>query len=316
MKKNAVAGILFFCFVLCSCVTQKTESSNKESNAYEATGKIVIPFEISRKAHQILPIIKINYKGSDCRFAVDTGQNVCVFGKQGAKKRLGSEDVPFDQAYEYVKKQFPQQSDSLLRKEAEQIVDNGGITCNLSMFDYFSETFFNGTEFKYIPSFASDRLKVDGIVGINFFNSFDNVLIDYKNNVIEIDAVLLDAEPLPMRKLQGLDLYVTEVKLDGYEQTALIDTGAEYLFIRSDYKNKKNISDSEITDCVLNKKNSRRKLNFGSKKVLLSVGNIDISFNGYSTANMFMNCSKEAIALGQVCNILGYEVFKNRRLQL
>jgi hypothetical protein len=306
-----VLSVLF----LFGCTSQQSVLQTTNSEAFVPTGSTVIPFKIPDKHHRILPLIEMTNENGRYVFAFDTGCDYCALFGNGVKKIFGDEKKPMELAYTYLKEQSPGKNEKTLRREAEKLIDSGGITCTLTGLTV-SGTAFNNTVFQYLPSATAkiDKETADGIIGLTFFGNCKNMVIDYKHHVIELDADPLPTVPLSMRKLDTLGLYVTDVTIDGRNQPALIDTGAEFLFLRDDYNSGRVYSDAEIVDHSLHGKAGKSLPGF--KTVQLELGNIRSKYRGYRTTNMLMSGTESGNAFGQICSILGYSVFNRHRIQL
>lgn len=86
----------------------------------------------------------------------------------------------------------------------------------------------------------------DGLLGMDFFSQYDNLVFDYKNKTMKLNQLPINSTPIPMYKrpnnLCYVYYYVDEVLDFGY-----LDTGAQIYVIREDYKNNyTDISEEEI----------------------------------------------------------------------
>jgi hypothetical protein len=315
MKKKCILIGTLALFFLCSCSTQQTINSSVSSGKFIPTGKLIIPFKIQTIHHSIIPQIQIENDKGLYNVAFDTGSNYNNLLKNGVKKIFGDEKRPIELAYTYVRRLSPDKNEKELYRAVNELINSGGITCTLNNLTV-SGTAINDIVLQYVPANTRkiDKGLADAIVGVNFFGKCNNILIDYNNKVIEIDAAQLKVQACPMRKLNQLGLYVAEVVIDGITQPALIDTGAEYLFIREGFNKKIIYSDSDIINYTLHGK--VKKSLPGFKLVQVQVGNINSKYRGYNTSNMFISGTESGNAFGQKCSILGYEVFKGHRIQL
>ena len=175
---------------------------------------------------------------------------------------------------------------------------------------------FNDTSFVYDSSLYDviDKKVIDGIIGINFFKINNNILIDYNNKNIVIDGAVLVGSPVSMSKLEELNMYTIPIKINNIKQNAIIDTGAVYFFMRNEYKKSKKYSEKDLLFFIDEGIKSTPILE--DKAVKLTIANTTINIIGhFPDANKYAS-TKSGYIIAQKVNLLGYDVFKNHKIQL
>ena len=115
-------------------------------------------------------------------------------------------------------------------------------------------------------------------------------------------------------KFNQLNLYLVEVSLNGIKQQALIDTGASCLFLRDNYKDSSRITEEKLLNSLQQAKvdsHAESKI-----KLKLQMGSFEEKITGiYPDINNY-NLTDGAGKVLQNINLLGYEVFKNHKIQI
>lgn len=78
---------------------------------------------------------------------------------------------------------------------------------------------------------------VDGILGINFFEQFNNVVFDYNQNLLLLNQPPISSNALPVIYAAGFGALrpLLQITVDGKNEIGLIDTGAYSVLIREKF---------------------------------------------------------------------------------
>ena len=155
----------------------------------------------------------------------------------------------------------------------------------------------------------------DGVIGLLFFANCDNIIIDYRNNEIVVNAPAISSEGSPMRVLEGsCSIILTKVMINGVEQDAVIAPTASSVYLRDDYKSKKYYSDQEILSYCYNGKSRNPTDKY--KNVTVDIDGITVHCKGYFTSRAKGEMAGEFLNhMMRKVNFLGYPVFKGHRIQ-
>ncbi len=184
----------------------------------------------------------------------------------------------------------------------------------------FSSTCINNVEMgKFQASYynAQEHLPVstDGILGLLFFNRCQNIVLDYINNEIIINAPPLKSEEIPLTLFQDLCSFAISVSINGVKQDAIIAPTVSAVYLRDDYKNSIKYSNDEILSFV--KSGNCRKPTDKYKNITVKIFNSEVKCRGYFSSRREGEMISETPNLVmRKINFLGYPVFKGRRIQL
>ena len=177
----------------------------------------ILSFSLRSPDYKHCPVICIHDSGKDFYFQVDTGSTTSYLYLNGLTKM------------------------NLGLKEGYTLND---VSVRLYIED--SRLLIDGKSHNVSLSIKEENNYTDGLLGMDFFSQYDNIVFDYKNKTMKLNQLPINSTPIPMYKrpnnLCYVYYYVDEVLDFGY-----LDTGAQIYVIREDYKNNyTDISEEEI----------------------------------------------------------------------
>lgn len=249
-------------------------------------------------------------------FFLDTASTDNVLFNNGYSKlseKLGT-DIK-ESLIEYLTQNNPDKSKAEINAYAEEYIKTAGIQFNIGDLKY-KDFAVPEVTFVYRPEENSkiDFEKYDGIINLDFFGDVKNILIDYKDKKIKINSDEKLKYSVSYEKFTQLNLYLVEVSLNGVKQQALIDTGASCLFLRDNYKDSSHITEEKLLNSL---QQAKADSHAESKiKVKLQIGRWEEKITGiYPDINNY-NLTDNAGKVLQNINLLGYDVFKNHKIQI
>ena len=176
-----------------------------------------LSFSLRSPDYKHCPVICLHDSGKDFYFQVDTGSTTSYLYLNGLTKM------------------------NLELKEGYTLND---VSVRLYIED--SRLLIDGKSHNVSLSIKEENNYTDGLLGMDFFSQYDNIVFDYKNKTMKLNQLPINSTPIPMYKrpnnLCYVYYYVDEVLDFGY-----LDTGAQIYVIREDYKNNyTDISEEEI----------------------------------------------------------------------
>ena len=281
--------------------------------AAESGASIIIPFSYPEKSY--LPVFSVTDEdGRTLNLLFDSGYNYCALFPSALEKIENGQTLLGESTKEYLKSIYPDKSEHWLKNTAKKIINTNqmtltfkGLKCN----DFYSES----QVFIYTPNDISKNI-ADGIVGIDFFHSRNNLTIDYINNLIIIDGSRVNGTSLNMKK-EEIGLYSISIFINDISQTAIIDTGAQKSILRHDF----DIPDSELSEsektAFIYKRNDCKDLkgNIGYTNAVIRADNISKSVRAYKSGNMLTKASVYGKRVTYVYNILGYDFYSDSCIQ-
>ena len=176
-----------------------------------------LSFSLRSPDYKHCPVICIHDSGKDFYFQVDTGTTNSYLYLNGLTKM------------------------NLELKEGYTLND---VSVRLYIED--SRLLIDGKSHDVSLYIKEENNYTDGLLGMDFFSQYDNIVFDYKNKTMKLNQLPINSTPIPMYKrpnnLCYVYYYVDEVLDFGY-----LDTGAQIYVIREDYKNNyTDISEEEI----------------------------------------------------------------------
>jgi hypothetical protein len=297
-----IAAILF---VSCKTVTDKATAP------FEPSGRIVIPFSYDTNGY--LPVFTVtDATGTKFHLCFDSGYNYAVLFRHGAEKLDGGKGSIDEAAFKYLAKQQPVVREQTLQKKAKKLVEDGMMSITLHGLNN-GNLKVDSYCFRYEPKNVTSN-KTDGIVGLQFFGDCNNIIIDYVHQVLEIDGQRITKTGVPMEKIPKLDLYKTQITVNGIKQFALIDTGAKQFCARKNYNSRtQELTDEQKIDFIYN---GHTGLSFPCvHPVTVKFGNLDKKEQAYNSTNIFMHISSIGRRAGYVYNLFGFSFFKDHRIQ-
>ena len=294
--KRAYVFLLCLCLLCASAFTKEVEIPF----TCEKDGRISILFSDDQ----------FNYL-----FFLDTASTDNVLFNNGYSKlseKLGT-DIK-ESLIEYLTQNNPDKSKAEINAYAEEYLKTAGIQFNIGDLKY-KDFAVPEVTFVYRPEENSkiDFEKYDGIINLDFFGDVKNILIDYKDKKIKINSDEKLKYSVSYEKFTQLNLYLVEVSLNGVKQQALIDTGASCLFLRDNYKDSSRITEEKLLNSL---QQAKADSHAESKiKVKLQIGRWEEKITGiYPDINNY-NLTDNAEKVLQNINLLGYDVFKNHKIQ-
>ena len=294
--KRAYVFLLCLCLLCASAFTKEVEIPF----TCEKDGRISILFSDDQ----------FNYL-----FFLDTASTDNVLFNNGYSKlseKLGT-DIK-ESLIEYLTQNNPDKSKAEINAYAEEYIKTAGIQFNIGDLKY-KDFAVPEVTFVYRPEENSkiDFEKYDGIINLDFFGDVKNILIDYKDKKIKINSDEKLKYSVSYEKFTQLNLYLVEVSLNGVKQQALIDTGASCLFLRDNYKDSSRITEEKLLNSL---QQAKADSHAESKiKVKLQIGRWEEKITGiYPDINNY-NLTDNAEKVLQNINLLGYDVFKNHKIQ-
>ncbi len=156
---------------------------------------------------------------------------------------------------------------------------------------------------------------IDGQIGLFLFSDCENIVIDYRNNEIIINAPSLPTEGMPMRQFSDCYGFCTKVKINGVEQDAIIAPSMSTVYLRDENKSSKTYTDEEIIE--YGKTGTPRTPSNKYKNITVQIGDVTVQCKGYLTSRRNGEMDGEsAKRMVRKINILGYPVFAGHRIQL
>ncbi|MBR1638373.1 MAG: hypothetical protein IJ688_03200 [Treponema sp.] len=275
--------------------------------------EVRVPFELGEDGQILITVF--DEKDQKYIFKFDTATTVNVLFSNGYEKIKVTFDFDIkDELKNYIQENYAYLSDEDLESMISEYLN---ASYNFKLGNLRKDNLsFNDTSFVYDSSLYDviDKKVIDGIIGINFFKINNNILIDYNNKNIVIDGAVLVGSPVSMSKLEELNMYTIPIKINNIKQNAIIDTGAVYFFMRNEYKKSKKYSEKDLLFFIDEGIKSTPILE--DKAVKLTIANTTINIIGhFPDANKYAS-TKSGYIIAQKVNLLGYDVFKNHKIQL
>ena len=275
--------------------------------------EVRVPFELGEDGQILITVF--DEKDQKYIFKFDTATTVNVLFSIGYEKIKVTFDFDIkDELKNYIQENYAYLSDEDLESMISEYLN---ASYNFKLGNLRKDNLsFNDTSFVYDSSLYDviDKKVIDGIIGINFFKINNNILIDYNNKNIVIDGAVLVGSPVSMSKLEELNMYTIPIKINNIKQNAIIDTGAVYFFMRNEYKKSKKYSEKDLLFFIDEGIKSTPILE--DKAVKLTIANTTINIIGhFPDANKYAS-TKSGYIIAQKVNLLGYDVFKNHKIQL
>ena len=274
-----------------------------------------IPFFVNSQGNIYVELIDGDYQ---YKFLFDTASNINVLyntGYKKAQKNLGY-DVE-EELFKLVRENNVILSDDDIRVYVHEYINEQGASFVMEHFNCSGNDFFK-KDFVYAPKEYNrlDDSDFDGMIGLCFFDSPTNVLIDYKNNMIVVNGNLLNAKPVPMNRLEVTGIYTIEIKINGISQDALIDTGSMLFFLRPEYKSDKRYKESELRNFL--DENMPEYKNNGKTEigVNLQIGSFKEKVTGHFFSSEKYGSTADGAAFVKKINILGNQIYMNHKIQL
>ncbi|OJF76798.1 MAG: hypothetical protein BKP49_04315 [Treponema sp. CETP13] len=301
--------IVILTIFIMSCKSAPEHTTSIDKN-FEPTGLIVIPFTYN--SDEYMPVFTMsNSDGVKLRLCFDSGNSCCFISKKGIEK-VGSNEKEMESGiFKQLLEKYPEQKESFLRKKAKKMIKEG--KCGWTFDSLIKDNYkVENRYFQYRSNFIKET-NIDGLIGLSFFGDCKNVVIDYVHQVIEIDAETLEGNKWSMTKVPDLDLYKTQISVNGIEQYALIDTGAKQMAIRKNYTEPDTMLDKDKVDFIYN---GSAGLSFPwVSNTTFEFVNIQKRLSAYKSTNFLMHASGFGKRCAYVYNLLGYPFFCDTRIQ-
>lgn len=278
--------MLFFIpiILMFSC---KTNNSFKKELA-NTDGEI--SFTLNCKDYKDRPVISLEDSGSIFYFMVDTGTTYSYLNENGLKKC--NFDLNENISYENITVTFNIEDKRFLPSDKK---------IKISM---------------PIGKRTEKEKYVDGMLGIDFFTMYDNVVFDYKEKKLKFNQSPINENFVKMYKSSANTYYIFYY-VNGIEDFGLLDTGAMVFVVRETYKTpyadfsedeiKKMIEQSE----VLNEKVSH--INFEN----INIGHTEYNnMKGYLARDKRLKAEDNAKKSCRFKSSLGTPFYKNHIIQL
>jgi hypothetical protein len=278
--------------------------------------EIKLPFTCNEQGLILMTFSDNEYQYN---FSLDTASTENVLFQTGYSKltkTLGIDIVDIEAAVrEYVTGENPDLSEAEIKEITQNYIYSGGMTFSLS--ELKNNNFCSSeVSFSYNPTVDSpiDDQELDGMINLAFFCDADNIIIDYKHKLLIINSKKKLKYSVPMQKYEVLCLYGIDISIDGIQQQALIDTGASCFFLREQYESTSRINEDDLL--VLLEQNEIFDDNEEQiKNVKLQIGKYKTKITAiYPNINNY-DATDSAKQIIRKINLLGYEVFKNHKIQ-
>ncbi len=275
--------------------------------------EIKLPFICNEKGLILMAFSDNEYQYN---FILDTATTDNVLFQTGYSKLSKSLGIDIEAAVlEYVAGENPGLSEIEIKEITQNYINSGGISFSLSELkngDFCSSE----SSFSYNPSIDSsiDNLKLDGMINLAFFGDAENIVIDYKQKVLIINSKKKLKYSVHLQRYDILNLYGIDIFIDDVKQQALIDTGASCFFLREQYESTSRINEDDLL--VLLEQNEIFDDNEEQiKNVKLQIGKYKTKITAiYPNINNY-DATDPAKQIVRKINLLGYEVFKNHKIQ-
>lgn len=249
-----------------------------------------IPFTLNCKDYKDRPVISLEDSGSIFYFMVDTGTTHSYLNENGLKKC--NFDLNENISYENITVTFNIEDKRFLPSDKK---------IKISM---------------PIEKETEKEKYVDGMLGIDFFTMYDNVVFDYKEKKLKFNQSPINENFVKMYKSSANTYYIFYY-VNGIEDFGLLDTGAMVFVVRETYKTpyadfsedeiKKMIEQSE----VLNEKVSH--INFEN----INIGHTEYNnMKGYLARDKRLKAEDKAKKSCRFKSSLGTPFYKNHIIQL
>lgn len=307
MKKK-ICSFIVLCFILASALFPAGSANTK-------SGYAKIPFTFDFSSYMPGFLLEDCEGGEPLKIIFDSGYNHEVFYRSAIKKAgKEAEDMLVGMIAQQYMTLSPGISQKKLAGKIQEFLEQGDpdITVGLTCTDSFvrKNLYIDSHPFLFDPAPAA-RQKEDGIVGLKFFGACDQLTIDYVNNVIVINGKPLSGVEGPLVKVPMLELYKTEIEVDGIRQDAIIDTGAQ-VFVLCD-ESAMTMTDEEKLDFIMNGKIQTSSP--ACKEVTVSFGSISRKLEACRSSDRNAKANENGRRGGYVYNLLGYSFFEGHRIQ-
>lgn len=213
---------------------------------------------------------------------------------------------------------------SMYDKQVEQVMDRDLSNVMISGNAVF--TLLNvSSEGQYLGKISTNYINlqeeypelnnVDGELNLSLFSLCNNIVIDYRNNEVIINAPPISEKGTPMHQFYDFYAVCTKVKINGVEQDAIIVPTLSAVYLRDENKSSKTYTDEEIIE--YGKTGTPRSATNKYKNIVVQIGDVEVSCKGYLTSRRRLELQGAgAVRMVRKINFLGYPVFKGHRIQL
>jgi len=189
----------------------------------------------------------------------------------------------------------------------KKLLEGRVITVDVSMTD--------GSRTKTLSFTVTDNKSARCIMGLPVFRGARNIVFDYRRGFFEVNASPFSdtAAAVPMRVVETSrheKLYQAEIEIDGKKEWALIDTGSDSFFRRSDFSREL----TEVTGGDFNKEITLKKNT--ARTYTVKIGTYEYTVKGYDSMDGHFTAQNVARIMLQYTNDIGYPFFKGRRIML
>ena len=160
-------------------------------------------------------------------------------------------------------------------------------------------------------------LGIDGIIGCEFLQNYNNVVFDYNNRKIIFDAEPISKQSVPMLSFSVYS-HCLEFSVDGKTEYGLIDTGSSMFVIRENFGDGKAFFDRKSL-LLANIGKEPIKTRFRNNKIINNIKIVDTDFKeiiSFEWDSKFINHLDGVQNLAQNISILGNSFWKNHVIQL
>jgi hypothetical protein len=199
------------------------------------------------------PVISFEGDGGTVRFLVDTGCPYSEIKRTGLKKVAGT-------AFYTIEKQIVakyrtaiienngQDKASLSDDEVKDILYNEEKRLNEHIYVLPRLTLTLDNSYKaemtiYPDNYSND--KIDGVLGQDFLEQYNNVSFDYKNKYLVFNDNMISEHELPLYTVhlvgsnQEANYYAVDAIINGEKEICMIDTGLNSFTMRRDFQKDK-----------------------------------------------------------------------------
>ena len=317
MMRKLCFLLLLVCITVFAHAEDFDDSEKELCNVLAEKKEFHIPFTFDERT--LMPVIEIQVENETLRMGI----NLFGLSKEAEiytsfMKKMG---LDYSGIFELIRQGMADE----LEKSYIEISDDDIITfiddnrATLNVPNVFIEGELFGTMF---PCYSMrqeeyDDLKyIDGMIGTHLFWPLcDNVVIDYKNCEIVVNAPPLPTVGTYMKPFWYGDAFRMTVSINGVEQDAVIAPALSAVYLRDEINSSKAYSDREIIEYC--KTGKARKPTDKYKNIVVQVDGVEKQCKGY-----FSSRKAGEVLYGnspfiiRKTNLLGYPVFKGRRIQL
>ncbi|MCF0125331.1 MAG: hypothetical protein HUK25_09520 [Treponema sp.] len=295
-----------FCILPLSCSSVKIENDTSGlTNLFYKEADLILDFSPEYKG---VSFVKRKINGKDFTLMIDTGCN-----RNYLFKKYIDEFIHYDVYVDYLKQGIQKKTGKtdISQKEIDTFL------LDFSLMDYIVGENENGEEMKSKFILTYSDLPFDGILGLPFLQLYSSVTFDYKNTKLYFDENFFSENETELIWLLDNNVCGVEFSVNKYTEIGLIDTGCPFFVTRKGMgvAEQKIPSYEDYYNEVEFYKDKDFDKEFSVSEIKINEKTI-IDFFSIPYDSEIGDTNLKARYFNKYCSSLGYEIWKNRKIQL